>query len=117
MLNIPAGVAIYLHTHPTDMRKSFDGLCGIIRGEFGRDPLDGGLFLFINRRRNRVKLLWWDHDGLALWYKRLEAGTFESIPAGDDAAAVEIDATELAMLLGGVSLESVRRRKRYRRAS
>jgi transposase len=117
MLNIPAGVAIYLHTRPTDMRKSFDGLCGIIRGEFGRDPLDGGLFLFINRRRNRVKLLWWDHDGLALWYKRLEAGTFESIPAGDGVAAVEIDATELAMLLGGVSLESVRRRKRYRRAS
>jgi transposase len=117
MLNPPAGVSIYLHTRATDMRKSFDGLCAIVRSQFGRDPLDGSLFLFINRRRDRVKLLWWDHDGLALWYKRLEAGTFETLAADDDSTNIEIDATDLAMLLGGVSLESVRRRKRYRRAS
>lgn len=117
MLTVPAGVPIYLHTRPTDLRKGFDGLSGIIRGEFGREPLDGGLFLFVNRRGDRVKLLWWDGDGMALWYKRLEAGTFESIHCHTEASHIEIDATELAMLLGGVSLTSVRRRKRYRRAS
>jgi transposase len=117
MLNPPPGMPIYLHTRPTDMRKSFDGLCGIIRNEFGRDPVDGSLFLFINGRRDRVKLLWWDRDGLAIWYKRLEAGTFEEIAAGEDSASLQIDATELAMLLAGVSIASARRRKRYRRAS
>jgi transposase len=99
------------------MRKSFDGLAGLIRGEFGREPLEGGLFLFINRRGDRVKLLWWDGDGMILWYKRLEAGTFERIAPGTDASHVQIDATQLAMLLGGVSFGSIHRRKRYRRAS
>lgn len=117
MLSLPPGMVVYLHTRPTDMRKSFDGLCGIVRGEFGREPVDGGLFLFVNRRRDRVKLLWWDRDGLALWYKRLESGTFEAITSHDDSTPVEIDATELAMLLGGVSLASAKRRPRYRRAS
>ena len=106
-----------MRTRPTDLRKSFDGLCGIIRRDFGREPLDGSLFLFLNGRRDRVKLLWWDRDGLAIWYKRLEAGTFESIRCEGSAASVEIDATELALLLGGVSIESAQRRKRYRQAS
>lgn len=116
MLSIPSSAAIYLHTRPTDMRKSFDGLCGIVRTDFARDPTDGSLFLFVNRRQDRIKLLHWDRDGLVLWYKRLESGTFEIIRADDGSPAVEIDATQLAMLLGGVSLDSVRRRKRYRRA-
>lgn len=117
MLSLPGGVSIYVHTRPTDLRKSFDGLCGIIRSDFGREPLDGSLFLFLNGRRDRIKLLWWDHDGLAIWYKRLETGTFESIRGVDGAASVEIDATALALLLGGVSIESAQRRKRYRQAS
>ena len=117
MLSLPASVSIFVHTRPTDLRKSFDGLCGIVRNDFGREPLDGSLFLFLNRRRDRVKLLWWDHDGLAIWYKRLEAGTFESIRCEGGAASVEIDATALALLLGGVSIESAQRRKRYRQAS
>jgi predicted ATP-grasp superfamily ATP-dependent carboligase len=107
-----------VHTRPTDLRKSFDGLCGLVRQDFGRDPLDGSLFLFLNRRRDRLKLLYWDRDGLALWYKRLEQGTFEALAAADGtAASVEIDATALTLLLGGVSLASAQRRKRYRRAS
>ena len=101
MLTLTPNLRIYLHTHPTDMRKSFDGLCALVRGVLQGDPTDGSLFLFINRRRDRIKMLWWDHDGLALFYKRLEAGTFEMLTAPLDAAAVQIDATGLAMLLGG----------------
>lgn len=112
MLTFAAHLRIYAHIGPADMRKSFDGLCGLVRSVFQADPLDGSLFLFHNRRGDRVKILYWDRDGLALWYKRLERGTFELIPAGEGQAVVEIDATQLAMLLGGVPLDSGRR-KRY----
>lgn len=117
MLSVTPTAAIYVYTRPTDMRKGFDGLCGIVRQELGSDPLDGSLFLFINRRRDRVKILYWDRDGLALWYKRLEAGSLEGIESGDS-PSVQIDATQLAMLLSGVSLEAAKqRRKRYRQAA
>ena len=113
MPSLPANARIYLCTTPTDMRKSFDGLSGLVQSVFERDLLEGHLFLFINRRRDRVKLLWWDRDGLALWYKRLESGTLETPQVAADRSHVELDATEMAMLLGGVSLGSVKRRKRY----
>lgn len=113
MLNLSSAVSIYLYTQPADMRKGFDGLGGIVR-QFDSDPLDGSLFLFVNRRRDRIKILHFDGTGFWLYYKRLEAGTFE--PIASDGPCVEIDTTQLAMLLGGVSLTSVRRRKRYRRA-
>ncbi len=113
MLSLAANMRIWLCTTPTDMRKSFDGLSGLVQSVFARDVLEGHLFVFINRRRDRVKLLWWDRDGLALWYKRLESGTFETPRLGDDRSHVELDATEMAMLLGGVSLASAKRRKRY----
>lgn len=116
MLTFAANMRIYLHARPTDMRKSFDGLCAVVRNVLGADPLDGSLFLFVNRRGDRLKALWWDRDGLALFYKRLEAGTFELLGGDGESAAVEIDAAQLAMLLGGVSLSSAKRRKRYRRA-
>ena len=116
MLTFASNTRIWLHTAPTDMRKSFDGLSGLVREVFGADPLDGSLFLFINRRRDRIKMLWWDTDGLALFYKRLELGTFEAISSSEDSATVELDATQLAMLLGGVTLDSVRRRKRFSKA-
>jgi transposase len=117
MLSLPATVRIFLCTAPTDMRKSFDGLCGLVEEVFGQDPLSGHLFLFVNRRRDRIKALHWDRDGLAIWYKRLEQGCFQALPAaGENTKAVEISATELAMLLGGIDLATARRRKRYRRA-
>ena len=117
MLNVAQAASIYVYTRPTDMRKGFDGLCGIVRQEFAVDPLCGILFLFINRRRDRVKILYWDRDGLALWYKRLEAGSLERIESGDS-ASIQIDGTQLAMLLSGVSLEAAKvRRKRYRQAA
>ena len=99
------------------MRKSFDGLCGLVTDSLGQDPLSGSLFLFANRRRDRIKLLYWDNDGYALWYKRLEAGTFQIPQFEAQQASVVISQGELAMLLDGIDLSSVRRRKRYKKAS
>ncbi len=117
MLNIPTNTRIYLCTQPTDMRKSFDGLHALAVEVLKQDPLEGHLFVFLNRRRDRVKLLWWDRDGLALFYKRLEGGTFELPAAPDSQDGIEIDSVDLALLLGGVDLRSAKRRKRYSRAA
>jgi transposase len=120
---VPAAVRIFLCTRPTDMRKSFDGLQGMVQEFLGQDPLSGHLFLFFNRRCDRIKLLWWDRDGLAIWYKRLEAGTFQQLDPrvnshrASGSAGIELSATELALLLTGIDLASARRRKRYARAS
>jgi transposase len=111
MLSIAPPPTIYLHTGRTDMRKSFDGLSGIIRGTIGADPSDGSLFLFVNKRRDRIKALWWDGEGYVLWYKRLEGGTFETIASRNGEERVRIDTTQLAMILGGVRLEDARRRR------
>jgi len=115
MLSIPSTVSIFLYSEPTDMRKGFDGLSGIVRSEFGADPLDGSLFLFVNRRRDRLKILHWDGAGYWLYYRLLEAGTFETIASNGPCA--QLNSTQLAMLLGGVSLAAAKQRKRYRRAS
>ena len=74
---LPSAVRIFLCTRPTDLRKSFDGLTGLVQECFGQDPLTGHLFLFLNRRRDRIKILYFDRDGLAIWYKRLEVGSFQ----------------------------------------
>jgi transposase len=95
------------------MRKSFDGLFGIIKNEFSMDVRDGGLFLFINLRRNRVKLLYWDTDGLVIWMKRLERGSLQHPQPKVDAKHVVMDSSELNLLLSGIELSSVKRRKRY----
>jgi transposase len=115
MLNLSPGATIYWHTGPTDMRKGIDGLSGIVRGEFDGDPLDGSLYLFINRRRDRMKILHWDGGGFWIYYRVLEQGTFAFQKSADK--RLVIDATQLAMLLGGVSLVGVNRRKRYRRSA
>jgi transposase len=113
----PRPTAVYLCVGPTDMRKGFDGLMCVAAEQAARDVLQGGLFVFVNRRRDRVKLLWWDEDGLAIWYKRLEAGTFELPQIEDEASHVVLTTGDLALLLGGIDLASVRRRKRYRRTA
>ena len=117
---LPASVRIYLCTKPTDLRKGFDGLQGMVREFLGQDPLSGHLFLFLNRRRDRVKVLLWDRDGFVIWYKRLEAGDLSATrssprPPGRSSgeAGIELGATDLALLLTGVDLVSARRRKRY----
>ena len=95
------------------MRKSFDGLSGIIQHELKKDPLSTAVFIFLNRRRNQIKLLLWEGDGFSLYHKRLEKGTYE-VPAGNDSqTAVYIEADQLILLLNGISLRHVRRRRRY----
>lgn len=115
MLSVPPAVSIFLYVPPADLRKGFDGLSGLVRREFAADPLDGSLFLFINRRRDRLKILHWDGTGYWLYYKLLEAGTFETIAS--EGRCAQLNSTQLAMLLGGVSLVAAKQRKRYRRGS
>lgn len=116
MLSVAPAPTIFLHTDATDMRKSFTGLCGLIRGVFGDDPADGSLFLFVNHP-DRIKALPRHGGGSVIWYKRLMQGTFEVVPARDGAKRVRIDAIQLAMVLGGVRLDTARRRKRFSRES
>ena len=106
-------VRIYLCTGSTAMRKGFDSLAALVREGLGYDPLSGHLFLFVGRHRDRLKILYWDKDGFALWYKRLEEGTFRLPAAKKVGASVELAASELAMLLAGIDLTSIRRRKRF----
>lgn len=114
MLNITEATRIFVCTTATDMRKGFAGLSSIIREDFKADPTDGTLFVFINRRRDRMKLLHFASGGFWLYYRLLEEGTFEAIRPDADSNKRQIDATELAMLLAGVSLAaSGKRRKRY----
>ena len=115
MLSLPLPVRIFLCTQPADMRRSFDGLAQMVRDFLGADPLSGHLFVFRSRRGDRLKLLYWDSDGLAIWYKRLEEGTFRFPPPPAAGHGLEVRAADLAMLLDGVDLETVKRRKRYRR--
>ncbi len=106
---------VFLSTAPADMRKGFDTLAALVREHLGHDPLCGHLFLFVSRHRDRLKILYWDADGYALWYKRLEEGTFR-LPARPAAgASVELRPSELAMLLEGIDLRSIKRGHRLRR--
>lgn len=114
MLSIPGQVKIFLAVEPVDMRQGFDRLAARVSQTLQADPLSGHLFVFRNRRADRVKLLYWDGDGYAIWYKRLEAGTFR-FPAAEGQSSVTISAADWAMLLDGVDLSSVRRGKRFQR--
>ena len=112
-------VRIYLCVQPTDMRRGFDTLAASGKEFLGQDPFSGNLFLFVGRGKDRLKILYWDKDGFALWYKRLEEGAFK-LPgvrpaAGTAVASVELKATELAMLLEGIDLKSIKRSKRFHR--
>ena len=117
MLSLALPIDIYLCVAPTDMRKAFDGLFALAVEHLGHDPLAGGLFVFLNRRRDRMKLLYWDGDGIAIWAKRLEAGTFQMPKVAAPARSVALSATELTLLLRGIDLHSVKQRKRYRRGA
>lgn len=114
MLSFPGTLNIFLCLQPTDMRRGFDGLMRMAEEHLQQNVLAGGLFVFLNRRRDRVKLLYWDGDGLAIWYKRLEQGTFELPAVSEEATRLHLSSTELAMLLGGMQLAGAKRRRRYR---
>ena len=106
---------IFVYTSPIKMNISFDRLIGVAQETFDQDPLSGHLFLFFNRQRNRIKILFWDVDGFCIWYKRLEAGTFQLPVPTEGEQGVELDCAQLNRLLGGLDLKNGRRRKRYRR--
>ena len=114
MLNLPANCQVYLCVPPVDLRKGFDGLGALIESVFAQNVFDGHLFLFVNRRRDRLKAIWWDRDGLVIFYKRLERGRYEIPSDPERSSHVTLDPTALAMLLGGVPLGTPRR-LRYRR--
>lgn len=113
MLSLSPSVRIFLCREPADMRRSFDGLARMAVEFMGADPLTGHLFVFRNKRCDRLKVLYWDRDGYALWYKRLEAGAFRFPELADGKA--EVSAAELALILEGIDVSGMTRRKRYAR--
>lgn len=115
MLSIPLQLRVFLCTQATDMRKTFDGLEALVRHVLQQDPLSGDLFVLLNRRHDRVKVLYWEGDGFAIWCKRLEAGTYAK-PAGEG-ESINLSSTQLALLLGGIDLQTTQPRKRYRRSA
>jgi transposase len=115
MLTLGLTGRIWVCVEPQDGRKSFDGLAAVVTARLGRDPLSGDLYVFRNRRGDRLKILAWQGDGFALYLRRLEKGTF-AFPA-DDSGEVSVTATELAMILGGIDLGSAKRRPRYERTA
>lgn len=115
VIHLPSSVRVYVCLSACDMRKSFDGLSALVRDALELDALAGHLYVFANRRRDRVKILYWDRDGFAVWSKRLEEGTY-AIPFDEDGVTNrEITAHELAALLSGIDLSQAKRRKRYER--
>jgi transposase len=113
MLAVAASTRVYLYMRDVDMRRSFDGLMAIVQSEFSRDIRLGDYFMFINKRRDRIKIIWWDQDGLAIFMKRLEAGTIQKPHAEENAKSLIIDQAQLSMLLSGIDVSSIKRRKRY----
>jgi len=111
LLSLPPSVKIFICTVPADMRKAFDGLAAMTKEIIGADPFSGHLFVFCNKRKNRVKILYWDRSGYCLWYKRLEQGQFR-FPSDERIARLEVEASELALLLEGIELAGAKRRKR-----
>lgn len=117
MLMLPASVRIYVAAEPVDLRRGFDGLAAAVRSIVGADPLSGHVFAFLNRRKNRIKLLVWDRSGYMLLYKRLERGTFTlSTQPRHGQRHVEMDAGELTLLLEGIDLRGARRKRRWYRS-
>jgi len=117
MIHLPASVRVYLCLSPCDMRRSFDGLRALVKDHLQLDAFAGHLYVFANRRKDRLKILYWDRDGFAIWAKRLEGGHY-AIPGGEPGTRrIEVTIQELGALLSGIDLSTAPRHKRYRRAS
>lgn len=113
MLTLPPSVRIYVAATGVDMRRGHDGLCAIVRNQWKLDLFGGHLFVFLGRRSDRCKILFWDRGGFVVYYKRLEKGRFRMPRISADAVSVTIDATELAMLLDGIDVVAVKRPRRW----
>ena len=114
MLNFSHQTRVFLFLEPVDMRKSFRGLCLLAESVLKEDPASGHWFAFINRRRDRLKLLGWDGQGFWIWYKRLESGVFERPASRASQTQLEIDVTQLSLIINGIELRSAKRKRRYR---
>jgi transposase len=112
MLSITSAQRYFLYAGKTDMRKGFDSLCGIVREEFKMNPLSGDVFIFLSRTRTRIKFLHWQGDGFAIYFKRLEKGTFE-LPANLTSSPVGVSSQQLMLIMEGIQLSSVKKRSRY----
>ncbi len=117
MLNFSHHTRVFLFLEPVDMRKSFRGLCQLAESVLQEDPASGHWFAFINRRRDRLKLLGWDGQGFWIWYKRLESGVYEQPKVVAGELQLEIDVTQLSLIINGIDLKSAKRKRRYRTAS
>jgi len=115
MLTLPPAVRIFVCLDPTDMRKGFDGLVAVTRERLKEDPFSGHLYVFFNRRLDRVKALFWDRSGLCIWYKRIEKGRFRltALETHRNGQCAEVEAAELALVLEGIDLSGARRRERF----
>ena len=113
MFTLSASHRYLLYSQPTDMRKSFDGLSGLVQNHLEGNPRNGQVYIFINKRKDRIKLLHWQGSGYTLYYKRLESGTFE-LPSYDSSyGGIKLDYTQTVMLIDGISLQNIQHRKRY----
>ena len=113
MLHLNSGTAYFWYNGAADMRKGFDALCGIVQQHFQTSVLQGGVFIFVNRKRNQIKLLAWEGDGLAIYYKRLEKGVYELPAMKSGNSYADIDAMQLQLILQGIVLNSVRKKPRF----
>jgi len=113
MLALSSELDFQLYLEPTDMRKGFNGLSGLVRNNLETDPIDGSVYIFINKSRNKIKLLHWQSGGFVLYYKRLERGTFE-LPVYDNLiGSIQMKYAQMVMLLDGLSIKNIQKRRRY----
>lgn len=113
MFALSSELKFHLYNQPTDMRKSFDGLSGVVQNYLGSNPQSGDVFMFINKGRDKVKLLHWQGSGFTLYYKRLEEGTFEVPRYGGNVGSISLSYTQMAMIIDGLSIKNLPKRKRY----
>jgi transposase len=113
LIHLPINVCYFLYNGSADMRCTFKGLTNLVRGELGRSPLSGDIFIFFNKRRDQIKLLAWEHDGYSIYHKRLEKGSFELPHPTGDSKEMQITPDQLQFILQGVVLSSIQHRKRY----
>jgi transposase len=113
MFTLSSSLRYHMYSQPTDMRKSFDSLSGIIRNDLGSNPCSGDVFIFINRPRNKIKLLHWQGIGFTLYYKRLEEGTFESLDYDPEIGSITLSYAQIVMLVEGLSIKNIQKRKLF----
>jgi transposase len=113
LFGLQANIRLFLYNGSADIRNGFDGLSGLVRNKLGQDPVSGDIYIFLNRKRTLIKLLVWDQSGFAIWHKRLEQGTFEIPGVCSGSQAIEISRQKQMLMLEGISLNSIKKRKRY----